>query len=84
MRVPVRKRFCHMVIEIEPYDLADVVDSGGSGQCSFRERYIERQEQASIPKKTMKPSTAVSIIANNLPVIINPDCFGKNGTRKIK
>ena len=55
VRVTVRKRLCHIVIEIEPYNLANVVDGVGTGGGSFRERYIERQEQASIPKP-MKPS----------------------------
>ena len=71
-----------MVIEIEPHNLANVVDGVGSGEGSFREQDIERQEQASIPKKTMKPACAISIIANDLTVIINSD-FGKIGTREL-
>jgi hypothetical protein len=32
----------------------------------------------------MKPAIAVSIIANNLTVIVNADGFGQSGTREIK
>jgi hypothetical protein len=32
----------------------------------------------------MKPAIAVSIIANDLTVIVNSDGFGKIGTREIK
>ena len=32
----------------------------------------------------MKPATTISIIANDLTVIINPDSFGQIGTGKIK
>ena len=51
VRLTVRKRFCHIIIEIEPHNLANIIDGVGNGEGSFGERDIDCQEQASIPKK---------------------------------
>jgi hypothetical protein len=81
--VTIRKGFCHVVIEIEPNNLANVVDCIRSGAGSSREWYIDRQEQPSVPKEPMKLPPAIPIIANNLTVLVNPACFRESRTREI-
>src|SRR5262249_19129806 len=63
-------------IIIDPYNLANAVDSGGNGPRSSRKWYVDREKQARIPKKTVKLATVtISIIANDLTIIVNPDGF---------
>ena len=75
--MPVRKRFCHVVIEVESDDLPDVVYSARSRESRFRKRYVNREKLASIPKKTMKNTIGVPVIPNDLPIIVHADSLSQ-------
>jgi hypothetical protein len=70
--LPVRKRFCQVVIEVESDDLSDVVYSAGSRESRFRKRYVNREKLASIPKKTMKNTIGVPVIPTTCPSSFTP------------
>jgi hypothetical protein len=78
------KRHCHDIVEMISNHLANVIDGGHSGARGVRERYIDGQKQTGIPKKSMKFSTSISIIANDLAVIIDADSLGQICAREIE
>src|SRR5439155_26478570 len=71
--MPVRKRLCHVVIEVESDDLPDVVYSARSRESRFRKRYGNREKLARIPKKTMKNTIGVRVIPYALLIIVHAD-----------
>src|SRR5258706_1227206 len=82
--VTVGKRCRHVIIEIKSNNLANVVDCRRRRDTSVSQWCINREEQTGIPKKSMKFSRGVSIITNDLAIIVDADSLGQICAWKIE
>jgi hypothetical protein len=57
-------------VSILPYYLTSLVDSRNSCTCTGKGN-IQREEQAALKQKAMKPSQVIRVITDNLAVVID-------------